>query len=74
MTEHMLKMSTKKPKAVFICRNMGTVLDVYCEAVMKKLRESLDFVDPITKEEEIYARRMSFLPSSMLSRHGECFT
>ncbi|HPU17434.1 MAG TPA: hydroxyacid dehydrogenase [Bacillota bacterium] len=49
-------MSTKKPKAVFICRNMGTVLDVYSESVMKKLCESLDFIDPITKEEDIYTR------------------
>jgi len=31
-------------------------LDVYSESVMKKLCESLDFIDPITKEEDIYTR------------------
>jgi len=35
---------------------MGTVSDVYCDSVMKKLCESLDFIDPITKEEDIYTR------------------
>ena len=53
---------------------MGTVLDVYCEAVMKKLRESLDFVDPITKEEEIYARRDELSSVEYAFSTWECFT